>query len=72
MTLGEFIRVKRKESDLTQEELAKKLDTDQRRISLWENDEVVPSGKLLVKLSLAINATPAEMDKVLKGETYGD
>lgn len=41
-TLGKRIASLRKKADLTQEELAEKLDVSPQAVSKWENDMVLP------------------------------
>ena len=40
--IGKFIKLTRKEKDLTQEELASKLRLSNRTISKWENGVCLP------------------------------
>lgn len=51
MTLGERIKLKRKESKLTQKQLAEKLGIDHTTISKWESDTYEPDTKSLNALS---------------------
>ena len=44
MTLGEQIKQAREEKNLSQEELASKLDVSRQAISKWENDTSIPKG----------------------------
>jgi len=57
MALGEKIRQLRKEKDWSQAELAKKIDSDGRQISLYENDKTTPSPETIVKLAQIFDAT---------------
>ena len=63
MSLGERIKQLRKEKNLSQLELAKKVDSDGRQISLYENGKTVPSPETVVKFSLVFNVT---VDYLLK------
>lgn len=50
MNLGKTIQDLRKKKDLTQEQLAKKIDVSKKTISKWENDETYPDIEHLKKL----------------------
>ncbi len=50
MTVGEKIQFYRKEQGLSQEELGKKLLVSRQTISLWENDQTVPTIDNLIRL----------------------
>lgn len=56
------IRILREENNITQEELAKKLDLSKGIISLYENETRKPSLEILVKLSELFNCS---MDYIL-------
>lgn len=51
MDLGEKIRKMRKEKNLSQEQLAEKLDVSRQTISNWENGKFYPDIDSLVNLS---------------------
>ena len=51
MILGERIRLLRKEKNWSQTELAKKVNSDARQISLYENGKITPSPDMIVKLA---------------------
>jgi transcriptional regulator with XRE-family HTH domain len=51
MILGERIRLLRKEKNWSQTELAKKVNSDARQISLYENGKITPSTDMIVKLA---------------------
>jgi transcriptional regulator with XRE-family HTH domain len=57
ITLGEKIKRHRKNLDLTQTELAKKIDADAVRVSTYENDKVMPSSEVLIKLAEVFNVS---------------
>lgn len=57
MTLGEKIQKLRQERNLTQKELADKLDITTGIIAVWESDETTPSVADIVELSLALGVT---------------
>ena len=50
-TLNENIRELRIQSGLSQVELAKKLNVSKQCVSNWENDNVMPSVEMLVKIA---------------------
>ncbi|MFH1505281.1 MAG: helix-turn-helix transcriptional regulator [Candidatus Omnitrophota bacterium] len=52
--LGKKIKLARVEADLTQEQLAKKINTLQKSISRYETGASVPSIETLVKISKAL------------------
>lgn len=62
MNLGENIRKARKEADVTQKELAERLQVYQKDISRWENNELIPSAINLAKICRELNASA---DKIL-------
>ena len=49
--MGEFLKQLRKEKNLTQEELAKKLYTSSRTISRWETGKTLPDLNSLIELA---------------------
>lgn len=57
-TIGERIRQRRKEMNLTQRDLAKVLKISHVSISQWERDDSEPTGKNLFALSKALQCTP--------------
>nr|DAS09683.1 MAG TPA: helix-turn-helix domain protein [Caudoviricetes sp.] len=63
MNLGENIKKARKESGMTQQELAKRLHVYQKDISRWENNELTPSAIALAGICRELNASA---DKVLE------
>ena len=50
-SLNENIRQLRVQSGLSQVELAKKLNVSKQCVSNWENDNVMPSVEMLVKIA---------------------
>lgn len=58
MTIGERIRFRRKQSKLTQKNLAKSLGLSDVSISQWERDDSEPTGKNLFALSKALQCSP--------------
>jgi transcriptional regulator with XRE-family HTH domain len=55
MHLGNKIKALRKELNLSQDELAEKINIDGRQISRYENDKMNPSIDVLIKLADAFN-----------------
>ena len=59
--IGEIIKAKRKEQDLTQEELASRLGVSKAAVSKWENAECYPDITLLPQLAKTFNITIDEL-----------
>jgi len=57
VSLGKKIKQLRKEQNWSQDELAYKADIDGRQISRYENDKVVPSVEVVVKIATAFNVS---------------
>ncbi|MCP4137510.1 MAG: helix-turn-helix transcriptional regulator [bacterium] len=57
MTLGEKIKKLRKDHDLSQVELAKKLGTHQSHIGRYEKDAAVPSALVIKKMAAEFNVS---------------
>ena len=55
MNFGEKIKLLRKEKGWSQEELSKKIETDTRQVSLYENNKVAPSAETIVRISKVFN-----------------
>ena len=49
--IGEFLKTLRKEKDLTQEELADKMNVSRRTVSRWETGNNLPDLSILVELA---------------------
>ena len=60
MTIGENIRIARKKSGLTQEELAERLGITFKAVSGWENGKYQPTIETLNKLLSPMGITLAE------------
>lgn len=58
---GEFIYQKRKELNLTQEELGYKLKVTNKAVSKWETGETLPDIQLLEELAKVLNITIDEL-----------
>lgn len=55
--IGNFIKQKRKEKELTQSELAEKLNVTDRAISKWENGICMPDSGIIAELCKILNIT---------------
>ena len=55
--IGEFIKIKRKEINMTQNELAEKLGVTDRAISKWENGICMPDSGIISELCKILNIT---------------
>ena len=66
MLIGNRITNYRKQKGISQEELAEKLKVSRQAISRWENDEVVPDGANLIKMSEFFGAS---IDEILGNNT---
>ena len=60
---GEFLRMKRKEMGLTQEELAKKIGVAQNTLSSYELGDYEPSVPVLRRISAVLSVS---LDELLK------
>lgn len=59
--IGKFIRQKRKEKNLTQSELAEKLNITDRAISKWENGNCMPDSGLIFEICEILNITISDL-----------
>lgn len=57
MNFGEILKKIRQDNNLTQEELAKKIDTSRSNIANYENNKNMPSIEILDKLSKLFNCS---------------
>ena len=57
MKIGKFIQNKRKEKNITQQELAEKLNITDRAISKWENGKCMPEVGIMQELCEILNIT---------------
>ena len=70
MEFAEKILTLRKSNDLTQEELAEKLNVSRQSVSKWESGQAVPELEKIVALSSVFNVTtdyllkPDEIDEL--------
>ena len=65
MNLGEQIKNRRKELNITQEELAKKLNVTRSAVSNWETEKNYPDLQTIVYISDELNIS---LDVLLKGD----
>ena len=66
MKIGQFIYAARKKNNISQEELANKLDVSRQSISLWETDQTTPT---LDKLEAMCNILNVSFDELLGKKT---
>ena len=64
---GEFIKALRKESKLTQAELAEKLSCTDKAISRWETGKGLPDADMLLSLSEVFGVS---INEILLGERF--
>ena len=57
--LGKKIKLARVERDLTQVQLARKIDGLQKAISLYETGQAIPTLEALMKIARALKKPPA-------------
>lgn len=74
---GKLISRKRKEKNLTQEQLAEKLGVSNKTVSKWENGRCMPDYSVIEKLCRELDITVAELlfgekaENETDGEKYG-
>ena len=61
LTIGKFIAKKRKEKNLTQEQLAEKLGVSNKTISKWETGKCMPDYGIVKSLCKELEITIAEL-----------
>lgn len=64
--IGKFIQEQRKKNNLTQAELAEKLNITDRAISKWENGRSMPDSSIMLDLCKELKIT---VNELLSGET---
>ena len=77
LTTGKFISLKRKQKNLTQEQLAEKIGVSNKTISKWETGKCMPDYSIVKSLCEELDVTVAElMDGEMSEEksvrTYDD
>ncbi len=65
MTLGQKISILRTAMNISQEQLAEKLDVSRQSVSKWESDKSIPEVSMILKLSGIFNIT---LDDLLREE----
>lgn len=65
MEFSEQIKMIRRRSKLTQEELAKKLNVSRQAVSNWENNRNLPDLEMLIKISSVFEIS---LDKLILGD----
>ncbi|WGO84502.1 helix-turn-helix domain-containing protein [Arsenophonus apicola] len=65
-SIGQRIRLRRKELQLTQKQLGKKVGVSHVAISQWEKEETEPNGDNLLSLADALMCTP---EYIIRGTT---
>lgn len=60
-TIGKFIAKKRKEKNLTQEQLAEKLSVSNKTVSKWETGKCMPDYSVMKNLCEELSITVAEL-----------
>ena len=68
-TIGKRIKRLRMHKQLSQIDLAKIIDSDNRQVSRYEHDKIFPAGETLVKLAKAFSVT---IDYLVMGELAGE
>ena len=61
MSIGETIKLLRKEQGLSQTQLANLLFTSQDTISLWERDKSLPDATSIINMSIIFKTTTDEI-----------
>lgn len=59
--IGSFIRIKRIEKGLTQEQLAANLEVSSKTVSRWERGLNIPDSSILQSLSIELGVTTSEL-----------
>lgn len=57
MNLGKNLKEARKQANITQKELAERLQIYQKDISRWENNVLIPSAVTLARICKELNAS---------------
>lgn len=66
MKINETLKEKRKEYQLTQEQLSEKVFVSRKTISNWENGKTTPDLESLIRLSELFNLS---LDELIKGDS---
>ena len=63
--IGKFIASRRKQKNLTQAQLAEKLNITDRAVSKWENGKCLPDASIMIELCEFLDIT---VNELLSGE----
>ncbi len=69
LVIGKYISLKRKQKNMTQEQLAEKLGVSNKTISKWETGKCMPDYSIIKNLCDELEITVAEL---FDGETSGE
>ena len=67
--IGTFLKELRKEKNMTQEQLAEKLNVNNRTISRWENARTMPDFDMMIELAKLYDVS---IEELLNGERTAD
>ena len=72
MTIGQKIAILRTALQLSQEQLAEKVDVSRQSVSKWESDQSVPEVSKILQLSQLFNITTDDLlrDEIPLAPTY--
>ena len=71
-SLGQFIAMRRRQMQLTQEELAEQIGVSKSAIAKWETDGGLPDRDNLRKLAEIINMSVDDLHRIIKGSSTAD
>ena len=72
LVIGKYISLKRKQKNLTQEQLAEKLGVSNKTISKWETSKGFPDIALIEPLAKALNISKIASKKTAVVFTFGE
>ena len=67
--IGIFLKDLRKEKEMTQEQLAEKMNVNSRTISRWENAKTMPDFDILIELAKLYDVS---IEEILNGASFGN
>ena len=70
--LGQFIAMRRRQMQLTQEELAEQIGVSKSAIAKWETDGGLPDRDNLRKLAEIMNMSVDDLHRIIKGDRSAD
>lgn len=65
MEIGNLLKIRREQKNLTQQQVAAKFHVTRQTVSRWENDKSYPNIDTLVELSFFFDFS---LDEILKGD----